>query len=71
MTAFALRQRIGIVIAVAALCAAVAGCISYIGATTSEKADEGSVALLRRPEISDVVGPVGVQITTTAVGLAP
>jgi hypothetical protein len=39
VTASALRQRIGIVIAVAVLCAAVAGCASDIGATTSEKTD--------------------------------
>jgi hypothetical protein len=40
MTAFALRRRAGI--AVAALCAAVAGCISDIGATTSEKKADGN-----------------------------
>jgi hypothetical protein len=37
MTASAWKQRI--VIAVAALCAAVEGCISDIGAPTSEKSD--------------------------------
>jgi hypothetical protein len=41
MTASALRRKIGIVIAVAALCAAVAGCISDLGASTSEKSDGG------------------------------
>jgi hypothetical protein len=39
MTASAWKQRIGIVVAVAALCAAVAGCISDIEATTSQTAD--------------------------------
>jgi hypothetical protein len=38
MPASALKQRIGNFIAVAALCAAVAGCISDIGATTSQTA---------------------------------
>jgi hypothetical protein len=37
MTASAWKHRV--VIAVAALCAAVAGCISDIGAPTSEKSD--------------------------------
>jgi hypothetical protein len=41
MTASALRRKIGIVIAVAALCVAVAGCISDLGASTSEKSDGG------------------------------
>jgi hypothetical protein len=39
MTAFALRRRVGIVVAIAALCAAVAGCAADSGATTSPKAD--------------------------------
>jgi hypothetical protein len=34
MTASALKQKIGIFVAVVALCATVAGCISDIGATT-------------------------------------
>jgi hypothetical protein len=37
--ASAMRQAIGIVIVVVALCAAVAGCVSDIGATTSDKTD--------------------------------
>jgi hypothetical protein len=39
MAGSVLKQRIGIVVAVAALCVAVPGCIGDIGATTSEKAD--------------------------------
>jgi hypothetical protein len=39
MTASALKQGIRIVVAVAALCAAVTGCISDTAATTSAKAD--------------------------------
>jgi hypothetical protein len=39
MAASALKQKLGILVAVAALCAAVAGCISDIGATTSQTAD--------------------------------
>ena len=45
MTASALKQKIGIVVAVAALSATVAGCISDIGATTSQTA--GGNARLR------------------------
>jgi hypothetical protein len=37
MTASALEQKIGIFVAVVALCAAVAGCTGDVGATTSEK----------------------------------
>jgi hypothetical protein len=36
MMASVLRRRIGVVLAVAALCAAVAGCVSDIGAPTAE-----------------------------------
>lgn len=39
MSAFALTRRIGIMIAAAALCAALAGCISDMGAATPEKPD--------------------------------
>jgi hypothetical protein len=42
MTASALNQRIGTFVAVVALCAAVAGCVSDIAATTSEKTDGNS-----------------------------
>jgi hypothetical protein len=36
MTTSALKQGIGIFVAVVALCAVVAGCVSDIGATTSQ-----------------------------------
>jgi hypothetical protein len=42
MIASALGRRIGIVLAVAALCAAVAGCAADIGTTKSERSDGGS-----------------------------
>jgi hypothetical protein len=38
MTPSALKQKIGIFVAVVALCASVAGCISDVGATTSQTA---------------------------------
>ena len=41
MTALALRRSVGIVVAIAALCAAVAGCAGDTGAATSQKADGG------------------------------
>jgi hypothetical protein len=41
MTAAVLTRKIGMMIAVAALCAAVAGCASDLGAATSEKPDGG------------------------------
>jgi hypothetical protein len=42
MTASVLRRKIGIVIAVATLCAVVAGCVSDMGAATSAKSEGGS-----------------------------
>jgi hypothetical protein len=50
VTASALRRKTGIVIAVAALCAAVAGCISDIGAATSEKSDGSQLRYFGGPK---------------------
>jgi hypothetical protein len=50
MTASVLRQKTGIVIAVAALCAAVAGCISDIGTATSEKSDGSQLRYFGGPK---------------------
>jgi hypothetical protein len=41
MSESALARRIRIMIAAAALCAAVAGCVSDMGAATSQKSDGG------------------------------
>jgi hypothetical protein len=50
MTASVVRRKIGIVIAVAALCAAVAGCISDIGTATSEKSDGSQLRYFGGPK---------------------
>ena len=49
-TASAVRRKIGIAIAVAALCATVAGCISDIGAATPEKSDGSQLRYFGGPK---------------------
>jgi hypothetical protein len=50
MIASALSRRIGVVLAVAALCAAVAGCVSDMGAPTAENSGNNQLRYYGGPK---------------------